>query len=460
MNIDVGYIASAVKGTITKGSPDVTITSVSIDSRKVSSGSLYIPIVGEKNDGHSFIPAAVEAGAAAYLYDPTHFNPAEADMPDTAAAISVQETWRALADLAAQYRQDLGVKVIAVTGSVGKTTTKEFIYSVLSTKFKTSKTQGNLNNKYGVPLTLLSIPEGTQFSIVEMGMNHAGEIAELTAIAAPDYGVITNIGVAHIENFGSRRGIFRAKMEVTEGMNFSGILVVNGDDDMLRTLPGKIPQRVVTFGRDRTCDITASQIETVRDGVTFVARHQRFNIHMPGKHNVYDAMAAICLGEILGMTPEEMSRGVGQCTGEANRMQLTESEGIVYINDAYNANPVSMKAAIDTLVSIPTDGRRIAVLGDMYELGDSAEEMHREIGKYCATCGVDILVVAGQHAKAMIDEAIDSGLDGNCYSAADAIEAAAIVSKLVRIGDTLLFKGSRAMRMEDCMHRVLEDNRQ
>lgn len=459
MNIDIGYIASVVRGTITSGSPEVTITSVSIDSRKISSGCLYIPIVGEKNDGHSFIASAVEAGAVAYLYDPTHFNPAEADIPDNVVAVSVQETWRALADLAAQYRKDLGVKVIAVTGSVGKTTTKEFIYSVLSTKYKTSKTQGNLNNKYGVPLTLLAIPEGTEFAIVEMGMNHTREIAELSTIAAPDYAVITNIGVAHIENFGSRRGIFRAKMEVTEGMNISGVLVVNGDDDMLRTLPGKIPQRVATFGRDRSCDRTASQIETVRDGVTFVAMHQRFNIRMPGKHNVYDAMAAVCLGEILGMTPEEMSRGVEQCTGEANRMQLTEAEGIVYINDAYNANPVSMKAAIDTLCTMPTNGRRIAVLGDMYELGDSAEEMHREIGKYCATSGVDILVVAGEYAAAMTDEASNSGMDGNCYSAADAIGAASIVSKLIRFGDTLLFKGSRAMRMEDCMHRVLEDNK-
>ncbi len=456
MNVSISYISDATRGRITLGSGELRINSVTIDSRKVTENCLYIPIVGERNDGHSFIQSAIQNGAVAFLYSAERFDISKVSIPEGVAAIEVAETWQAMADLATQYRLSLRAKVIAVTGSVGKTTTKEFIYSVLSTKFKTSKTQGNLNNQYGVPLTLLAIPDDTEYAIVEMGMNHFGEISLLSKIARPDYAVISNIGVAHIENLGSRRGIFRAKMEVVDGMKVSGTLIVNGDDDMLRTLPGKVPQRVVTFGLARSCDRTASQIEIIRSGVTFVAMHQRFTVHIPGKHNIYDAMAAICLGEILDMTPAEMQQGVANCRGEANRMQLTESEGIVYINDAYNANPVSMKAAIDTLCSLPCEGRRIAVLGDMYELGDQAQEMHREIGRYCANAGVNVLVAAGQYAACMAEEARLSGLEA-CYEAEDASSAGDVASRLVRYGDTLLFKGSRAMGMEKCMHKVLGD---
>ena len=454
MKVSVSYVAKATAGRITRDNSQLVINNVSIDSRKIPEHCLYIPIVGERNDGHTFIESAIQNGAEAFVYDPTRFDISTANIPEGVAAIEVNDTWHALANLASQYRIDLGVKVIAVTGSVGKTTTKEFLYSVLSIKFKTSKTQGNLNNQYGVPLTLLAIPDDTEYAIVEMGMNHFGEISLLSKIARPDYAVISNIGVAHIENLGSRRGIFRAKMEVVDGMKTSGTLVVNGDDDMLRTLPGKVPQRVATFGLDRSCDRAASQIEVVRDGVTFVAMHQRFNIHIPGKHNVYDAMAAISLGEILGMSTEEMCVGVSRCKGEANRMQLTESEGIVYINDAYNANPVSMKAAIDTICEMPCDGRRIVVLGDMFELGEQALDMHKEIGKYCANSRVDILVSAGSFAKDMVAEAKENGLD-DCYAAADALEAGEIASKLVRYGDTVLFKGSRGMTMEKSFYKVL-----
>lgn len=454
MNVNLAYIANATKGTFTRGNHGLTIASVSTDSRRITDKCLYIPIVGERFDGHDFIVSAVKNGAVAFLYDATRFNPSESELPNNVACIAVQDTWQALADFAAQYRMDIGVKVIAITGSVGKTTTKEFLYSVLSTKYKTSKTEGNLNNQYGVPLTLLAIPEGTEYAIVEMGMNHFGEISLLSRIAKPDYAVISNIGVAHIENLGSRRGIFRAKMEIVDGMKANGTLILNGDDDMLRTVRGNVPQRVVTFGLDRSCDRAASQIEIVRSGVTFVARHQRFNIRIPGRHNVYDAMAAICLGEILDMSPKEMAIGVENCRGEANRMQLTEREGIVYINDAYNANPVSMKAAIDTLCEMPCDGRRIAVLGDMYELGDQALEMHREVGKYCSTAGVDLLISAGENAQEMVDSARQEGLKMT-YAVASADEAGDLLGKLLRFGDTVLFKGSRAMGMENSLYRVL-----
>lgn len=454
MKVNISYIAKATKGRIVLENSHTIINCVSIDSRRIPDNCLYIPIVGERNDGHKFIESAIQNGAKAFVYNPSKFDISLANIPEGIAAIEVSDTWQAMADLATQYRSDLGVKVIAVTGSVGKTTTKEFLYSVLSTKYRTSKTQGNLNNQYGVPLTLLSIPDDTEYAIVEMGMNHFGEISILSKIAKPDYAVISNIGVAHIENLGSRRGIFRAKMEIVDGMKASGTLIVNGDDDMLRTLSGKIPQRVVTFGLDRSCDRTASQIEVVRNGVTFVAMHQRYDVHIPGRHNVYDAMSAICLGEILEMTTEEMVSGVANCKSEENRMQLVEFEGIVYINDAYNANPVSMKAAIDTICEMPCDGRKILVLGDMFELGEQALEMHKEIGKYCANVGVDILVAAGSFAEEMVAEAKENGLD-HCYAAKDALEAGEIASKLVRFGDTILFKGSRGMTMEKSFYKVL-----
>jgi UDP-N-acetylmuramoyl-tripeptide--D-alanyl-D-alanine ligase len=429
---------------------DVAFFGANNDTRKLERGQLFLALQGVR-DGHDFIPTALEKGAAAVLC--TH---CDGDYP----AIVVPDVRMALGDIARQERKRIGMRVVAVTGSVGKSTTKEMIACALQSTYKVGKTPVNHNNDIGMPMAILGMREDTQVAVLEMGMNHFREIAYLSSIASPDIAVIVNIGTMHIEHLGSREGILQAKMEILEGMREDGKVILNGDDDMLWGQKGNIPVKTVYFGIDNDeCSVRGSDISEEDRLLRFQVINANLTypveLAMEGRHYVSDALAAVSVGMELGVNPSKVQENLSRFQNMAGRQEIFEARGCTVIKDCYNAGPESMAAALTVLGK--RQGRRIAVLGDMLELGVCTHAEHYRVGRIAAEKS-DIVFAYGPNAGRVIDGALTGGIPGNRAKAFDDHgELAATLKRTVRPGDVMLVKGSRGMHMEIALELFLKD---
>lgn len=423
------------------------ITGAVIDSRQVEPGYLYIPIRGERVDGHRFIPDVFEKGALAVLSEEPLENPA-------GPYIQVVSSEQALKDIAEFYRSTLSIKIIGITGSVGKTSTKEMISAVLSQKYNVLKTEGNFNNEIGLPLTILRIRREHEVAVVEMGISEFGEMHRIAKVAKPDICVMTNIGQCHLENLIDRDGVLRAKSEIFDFLKTDGHIVLNGNDDKLITVQEvKGVKPVFYYVEDGTAkkadlpyEITADAIENkglrgLNANLHFPEEVCQIHEPIPGVHNVYNACAAACVGRIMGLTNEEICQGIAHAKTIAGRTNLITLGEVLVIDDCYNANPVSMKASLDVLAQ--ADGRKIAVLGDMGELGENEREMHYDVGKYAANTGVDILFCCGTLSEELAKGA-QRGHTKVMYFA-DREKLTQTLINFVEAGDTVLVKASHFM---------------
>ena len=428
------------------------VSSVVIDSRKVQNDSLFIAIKGARVDGHSFIPQVMENGALCSV--------SEQDLGDVPYPyIKVASCEQALKDIAEHYRRSLDIKVVGISGSVGKTSTKEMIASVLSEKYNVLKTEGNFNNEIGLPLTVFNLREEHEIAVLEMGISNFGEMTRLARVARPDICVITNIGVAHIENLGSRDGILRAKTEMFDSMNPEGTIILNGDDDKLRGYVPKNGIAPVYFGLDPSCPYHAGSIQNMGlRGTTaeFITPSEQFEAHIsiPGDHMIYNALAGIAVGTALGMTSDEIRRGIEKLVPLAGRNNLIETEHYTIIDDCYNANPASMQASIAVLSE--ADTRAVAILGDMFELGESGPQMHYETGKYAADCGIDVLVCIGELSKETArgarENSVPSQIEIHEYLTKDDFFRDS--SKILKEKDTILVKASHGMNFAQIVDKL------
>lgn len=398
-------IAAACGGTYYGGSEFLPreVSSVVIDSRKAEKDSLFIAIRGARVDGHSFIPKVMEQGALCSV--------SEEDLGDVPYSyIKVASCEQALKDIAEHYRRSLDIKVVGISGSVGKTSTKEMIASVLSQKYSVLKTEGNFNNEIGLPLTVFNLRKEHEIAVLEMGISGFEEMTRLAKVARPDICVLTNIGVAHMENLGSRDGILKAKTEMFAYMNENGTIILNGDDDKLR---GYSPENGITpvyFGLDESCGFHAENISGKGLNGTdaqFFTPNSSFTAHIniPGAHMVYNALAATAVGYALGMTDREICAGIEANVPIAGRNNLIRAPHFTIIDDCYNANPASMKASLDVLAF--ADTRKAAILGDMFELGENEKQMHREVGIHAVRKGIDVLICIGSLMKSAADGALE-----------------------------------------------------
>lgn len=461
--IKISEIVSAVKGIFINPSKNIDehqikIDSLSTDSRVISAGDLFIPLTGDKFDGHDFIPAAFEKGALLSLSQRRDIK-----IPEGKGLILVEDTKQALMDLATYYRSLFSIPVIAVTGSVGKTSTKDMIASVLGQSFKVLKTQGNFNNEIGVPLTIFNLSREDEIAVIEMGMNHFGEIHNLSKIARPDMAVITNIGTSHIENLGSREGILKAKSEIFDYMKKKGKAFLNGDDDLLVSLRDQLTVPVCFFGLSHSNDIYANKIEEkglegTYASIVWDSNEMQIEIPVPGRHMVYNALVAVAIGLELGMTKEKIKEGIKNYQASKMRMNISRNKkGIYIINDAYNASPQSMKAALDVLSQLKEGKRKIVVLGDMLELGTYSEQAHKEVGEYVAKKALDYLFTFGREAENIALAAMNAGMDKNkVFIFLDQEELFNQLQMLVDSNDMILFKASRGMHLEKTVEKLEE----
>ena len=429
---------------------DVEFLGANNDTRKIQPGQLFIVLQGAR-DGHDFIPMAMEKGAAAVLCSRK-----VGDYP----AIIVDDPRIALGLIAREERKRLGFKAVAITGSVGKSTTKEMVSTVLEGSFKVAKTPANHNNDIGMPMAILAMPEDTEVAVLEMGMNHFREMAYLSNIGMPDIAAIVNIGTMHIENLGSREGIRKAKLEILEGMSPEGRLILNGDDTMLAKLPEAPVQGVTWFGTDPgLCTICASNVREEDGTLRFdvKAGTEAFSVELPleGMHFVPDALAAISIGLMLAVPPQAIQERLSMFRNMQGRQEIYEKNGMTIISDCYNAGPESMAAALAVLGKRP--GRRIAVLGDMLELGDCAWAEHYRIGRIAAE-NAEVIFAYGPNAQRVVGGAITGGKSTNAAREYTTHEAMAKdLKNLCKPGDVLLFKGSRGMRMENVLELFLKE---
>ncbi|MHB1392280.1 MAG: UDP-N-acetylmuramoyl-tripeptide--D-alanyl-D-alanine ligase [Clostridia bacterium] len=445
--LSIGEIVASAQGTLSNSGRDFLVSGVSIDSRRINPGDMFIALKGESFDGHDFIAKAVENGAAVVVTEkPLN----ELGIP----YILVRDTLKALQDIARYYRGKFQIPFVAVTGSSGKTTTKDMIASVLSQKFNVLKTEGNFNNAIGLPLTLLKLQYSHEIAILEMGMNSPGEISLLSDIVRQDIGVISNVGNAHIEKLGSKENILKAKLEIYDYFDKHNTAVINGDNAMLADFSSE-KYRVVRYGMDQSNDLYAFGImEKGEEGIDFSVNMEgaavSFTVLLPGMHNVYNALSAIAVARLFGMKAEDIRKGLLSFKPSKMRMDIINTKGgVKIINDAYNANPESLKAAIDVLQSLKSGGRSVCITGDMLELGDVSEEEHYNIGAYAAAIGVDIIAAVGNFSEAVKRGAEASGMDSkNIYAFPVKKEAALLMDKIIKPGDVVLVKGSRAIKME------------
>lgn len=424
------------------------IHAVVTDSRKVEPGCVFVCFPGERVDGHTFAAGAYRKGAAYIIAN----HPVDG-VPEDRTVI-VPDSARAMIRMASNYRMLFSPKMIGVTGSVGKTTTKEFCYAVLSAFGKTLKTEGNQNNDIGVPNTLFRLDNDTRYAVVEMGMDHLGEIERLTRCARPSAGIITMIGVSHLENLGTRENILKAKMEICAGLPDGAPLALNADNDLLPTASVPVRLRPVWFGiESETADVRAADIHTGTEGTTFTLvdkAYGSFAVSIPtaGLHTVYDALAAYAAATRLGLDPARCAAALSRYQATGMRQHIVEKGGITFIEDCYNASPDSMKAALSVLKALP-NARKIALLGDMLELGDASESGHRATGEWAADAGVSLLIAYGPNSAAMAEAAKNRGIATvHCQTAAEVLQ---YLQQSVRPGDAVLAKASHAMKLDEIL---------
>lgn len=422
------------------------VESITTDSREASCGCMFVAIKGERVDGNKFISGAYEDGALCCMSE----NEPE-KVPEGAAYIVVDSCLQALKDIAEYYREVCGTKIIGITGSVGKTSTKEMIASVLSEKFNTLKTLGNFNNELGVPLTLFRLRPEHEVAIVEMGISDFGEMTRLSKIVKPDACVITNIGQCHLENLGDRDGVLKAKTEIFKYLKKDGKAYLNGDDDKLSSVSDVNGTRPYLFGFNKSNDIYADNIinhglaGTELDAVTKdVTIH--IKVPVPGKHMVSNALAAVAAGLDMGMTPDEIKNGISRFEPVGGHSSIYETDMFTIMDDCYNANPVSMKAGLDVLSDV--SGRKVAIIGDMFELGSDEKEMHYDIGRYAALKNIDCIICIGELAKEYEKGANDAGKIKGVYYFADKDKAIIKLYEILQKSDSILVKASHGMHFE------------
>src|SRR5881398_3053322 len=449
--LTLSQIAQFAGGSLSAGDARVVIKKVSTDSRTLKPGELFVALRGENFDGHNFIESAAKAGATGAIVESTW----NRKISNNFALIQTRDTLQAYQALAANYRKSLPLRVVAITGSNGKTTTKDFTAAVLARRFRVTKTEANFNNHVGLPRTMLEATSQDEVAVWEIGMNHPGEIAALAQLAAPDVAIITNIGVAHIEFMGSREKIAEEKGALAEAVGANGKVILNADDSFTKTIAararGKVILAGITAGMIRADEI--SQSGTGTDFTILEGAHRcRAQLPVPGLHMVQNALLAVAAGRVFGLSLEECAAGLVAAPLTKARLQVKEVRGVQFLDDSYNANPDSMKAALRTLVELDTDGKRIAVLGEMRELGDESERGHLEVGETAAALRVDHLIAIGTVAAAIARAAERAGLE-KTRAVTSASEAAGILAEIAEPGDLVLIKGSRVARTE----RVMEE---
>jgi UDP-N-acetylmuramoyl-tripeptide--D-alanyl-D-alanine ligase len=435
----------------------VTVTGWSIDSRSLRAGDLFFALRGPNHDGHTYVRDVLQAGAAAVVVD----REIPGSPPPEGRVLRVEDSLQALQQLAASARQLWGGRLVAVTGSAGKTTTKDIIAEMLAQGYRTAKNEGNLNNHVGMPLSLLRLEETAEVAVIEMGMNHAGEIRRLAEIARPDTGVVTNVGPAHIENFASVDAIAAAKRELIEALPSSaaappnGVAVLNADDPRVARFRDPYSGRSVLYGMSPEADVRAEAVRVLPDGVEFRVSGVRFASPLPGRHAVSNLLAGIAVAGVYGIAPERLPATVQRLTPGRMRGERLHHRGILIYNDCYNSNPDAVRAMLDVLREAPAQ-KRIAVLGEMLELGPWAEPLHRDVGSYAARSGLNVLVGIRGAACYMLDAATRSGLRADAaFFFEDPREAGRLVRSLAAPGDAVLFKGSRGVHVELALEEFL-----
>jgi UDP-N-acetylmuramoyl-tripeptide--D-alanyl-D-alanine ligase len=435
------------------GEPFGSAAGWSIDSRTLAAGDVFFGLRGPAHDGHDYVSQVLERGAAA----------AFVDHPTGAQGLQflVADTTVALQQLGFGLRQRWGGMVVGVTGSAGKTTTKDTIAALISQVFTTGRTIGNLNNHYGVPLSLLRLPDDCSVAVIEMGMNHAGEIRELARIARPEVGVVTNVGWAHAENFPDGvAGIAAAKRELIEELPPDGIAILNADDPHVRGFADRHPGRSILFGFSAGAEVRAENVELLpKGGAKFCAAGVEFQSPLTGRHEISNVLAGIAVARALGIAPEKLREAVRLLAPGKMRGERSERNGILIINDSYNANPEAMKSMLELLAGTPAR-RRIAVLGEMLELGHEGDGLHRCIGRFLAAQGINAVVGIRGAARLLVEEAVQAGLsDGAAYFFSTPEEAGDFLGGYVQPGDAVLFKGSRGVAVEKALARAFPEER-
>lgn len=471
MRLTVQEVMDAIGGVLhsDEESTRALVTGITWDSRTVQPGDLFLALPGERVDGNDYLAAAIGRGAAMAVCTREPGPAALAIAGEFACPVAVVEDgYEAIANLAAYWRSTLKAVVVGVTGSTGKTSTKDLLLSVLQQRYRTAATQGNRNNELGMPATVLAAPEDTEVLVVEMGMRGMGQIAAGCRVARPDVAVVTNVGVCHMELLGSRENIARAKGEMVAALPPTGMAVVNADDDMTELLleSAAAPERglhVTRFGLDPAADVRAEHIELGADGCARFTlcigaeEPVQVSLGIPGEHNVMNALAAAAVGSYLGESPEQIAAGLAQAQASSMRMELAHAEnGLTVINDAYNANPDSMRAALATLGRMSCPGRRIAVLGDMGELGEHEAELHRQVGSCAAGIPLDLLLCVGPLAAHIAAGARESQAPFEVAQAQDTAQAVAFLKERLEPTDTVLVKASRFMGFEKIAEEIAD----
>lgn len=442
--LTVSDIIKATNGRLIAGDEkalETEISNITTNSREADKTSLFIPLVGETVDGHRFIGSAFGQGAVVSL---THNDEAVCG----GVLIKVDDTRKALGDIARYYKKKYPLKSVSVTGSVGKTTTKDMIYGVISQHYKSHKTPNNFNNDIGLPLTIFGLENEHEAAVLEMGMNHFGEIEYLAGIGCTDVAVITNIGMSHIENLGSQEGIFKAKMEIVTGFDENNTLIVNGDDKFLKTVTSDT-YKVIKYGLDVSNDVYAKDIVSLGlSGIKFTIVYfgEEFEafVSQPGVHNVYNALAAVCVGKLFGVTTDECIKGLKECEYTSSRLEIINANGIEIINDCYNSSPDSVRAALKVQQNTLCK-HRVAILGDILEMGEYAKEEHYKLGRTVYESGVDFLICVGENAKEIAKGASECGMENiKVYDTTDSL--AEVIGEFLREGDSVLVKASHGMQ--------------
>src|SRR5438477_857959 len=444
--LSLSKIAEFAGAEIKRGSAEAMIERVSTDSRTIKPGELFVALHGENFDAHNFLEQVAKSGAAGAIVA----EQVSAKLPLQFAILRSNDTLAAYQNLAANYRKTLPLKVLCITGSNGKTSTKDFAAAILGRAYRVTKTEGNFNNHVGLPRTILQANREDQFAVWEIGMNHPGEIAALARIASPDAALVTNIGVAHIEFMGSREAIAQEKGALAEAVSVSGFVILNADDLLSASVVKRVRARVILAGIESGA-IHAEDVQQTSAGSEFTiiegAHRCRAQLPVPGLHMVQNAMLAVAAGRAFGVSLEECAAGLVSAPLTKARLQIREINGVQFIDDSYNANPDSMKAALRTLMELDADGKRIAVLGEMRELGDESVRAHREVGETAAELKIDKLIAIGDVAAAIAYGARRAGLQ-NSSTVASTAEAAELLGELAAPGDLILIKGSRLARTE------------
>lgn len=454
-------IIKATEGELLSAGSNLSFSGISINSRTISAGEIFVAIRGDLHDGHTFAGEVINLGVKGLIIDGREATrlPCEKWKKAGILCVAVEDTVKALGRLASYNRIRAGVTVVAITGSNGKTTTKGMTAEVVSRRFETLSTAGNLNNEIGLPLTLLKLSRSHEWAVVELGMNHPGEIERLARISKPDIGIITNIGPAHLEGLNSLEGVMNAKGELVEGIKPDGTAVLNADDEMVMNLARKTSKKILLFGFSENTLVRASQVEVKRYSTSFtlLLPEETVPVELPvsGRFMVTNALAAASTGYLAGLPASEIKAGLENITPEKGRMNIfTLSNGITIIDDTYNANPGSMEAAIKTLVELKADNRGILIAGDMLELGTHSGKMHEKIGSLCAESGIARLYATGQFAGNTADGAVGNGMSLHSIVTGSHDDIMKDITGWLVTGDWVLVKGSRATGMERIISKL------